>query len=798
MVADDKMCLFNIVASRTPVTSRTLVSAVLIAAVLSGLATRTCRAAKIPLPIMMINPGGSWIGIDRAMELARDDVNRQDGILDDYELQLVANYSNPMKPQLPNTGNAEYVLYSHIYDGPGKPMPFLLGSFYSEECEVLCQTTGQFDIIQIGNGAVSPSLSDRTQCKTYYRTVQSASQQNVPRLRLIQMYGWDKVAILRYSNVLFSSVMDSLRSMLNENNITIVANEMFEDSPASYVGYLKEKDARIIIGLFWDTEGRKVFCEAYKQGLYGPRYVWILRGVGYFSPGWVTLEDPLVSCTAEEMIKATEGVIITNWQFIPAAQEVSITGRTPSDFVEAYNAFAGSVSFGGAGSLFYDSVLTAALAMNNSIAPLRLVNKTLEDYTYNDHEMRDIFMNVLDNIYFVGVSGPLSFLEDGDRVGQFQIEQIKDGKAKVVGRFLSREDKFEWDDGGVYFLNGEPPHDEIRIEERLITLSSTGFATVCTLSALGIVLAFALLNFNVVMRKQKIIKLSSPTINNLIILGSIMTYISVVLNGVDEEMVGFENMDHLCRARLWMLSLGFTLGFGSMFSKTWRVHKIFMNKKLERRSVKDYQLVTMVGIFLLLESVYLGVWEVRPLQAVWESYPSQGKSEGDLLLIPVVQRCTRIGVSDLTWLAGIYIFNGIQLVFGLFLAYETRNVKIEALNDSKNIGMSVYNVFILSCMGAVFSLLMDPLRNETVFIVTSVCITVSTTTTLLIIFTPKIRDVIRNPGGTKITTMASASVAPERSCHGPPVATVMTVSGPASGPQQHPSTSGGQMLVAHR
>ena len=94
MVADDKMCLFNIVASRTPVTSRTLVSAVLIAAVLSGLATRTCRAAKIPLPIMMINPGGSWIGIDRAMELVRDDVNRQDGILDDYELQLVANYSN--------------------------------------------------------------------------------------------------------------------------------------------------------------------------------------------------------------------------------------------------------------------------------------------------------------------------------------------------------------------------------------------------------------------------------------------------------------------------------------------------------------------------------------------------------------------------------------------------------------------------------------------------------------------------------------------------------------------------------
>jgi len=31
-------------------------------------------------------------------------------------------------------------------------------------------------------------------------------------------------------------------------------------------------------------------------------------------------------------------------------------------------------------------------------------------------------------------------------------------------------------------------------------------------------------------------------------------------------------------------------------------------------------------------------------------------------------------------------------VFGCFLAWETRNVSIAALNDSKYIGLSVYNV----------------------------------------------------------------------------------------------------------
>ena len=31
-----------------------------------------------------------------------------------------------------------------------------------------------------------------------------------------------------------------------------------------------------------------------------------------------------------------------------------------------------------------------------------------------------------------------------------------------------------------------------------------------------------------------------------------------------------------------MLALGFSLAFGAMFSKTWRVHKIFTNKKIQR------------------------------------------------------------------------------------------------------------------------------------------------------------------------------------------------------------------------
>ena len=42
------------------------------------------------------------------------------------------------------------------------------------------------------------------------------------------------------------------------------------------------------------------------------------------------------------------------------------------------------------------------------------------------------------------------------------------------------------------------------------------------------------------------------------------------------------------------------------------------------------------------------------------------------------------------------IFTALFLIFGIFFAWETRKVRIEALNDSKEIGICVYNVMIMS------------------------------------------------------------------------------------------------------
>lgn len=45
--------------------------------------------------------------------------------------------------------------------------------------------------------------------------------------------------------------------------------------------------------------------------------------------------------------------------------------------------------------------------------------------------------------------------------------------------------------------------------------------------------------------------------------------------------------------------------------------------------------------------------------------------------------------------AGItYGYKGFLLIVGLFLAYETRNVKIRAINDLRLLAMAVYNIVV--------------------------------------------------------------------------------------------------------
>lgn len=78
-----------------------------------------------------------------------------------------------------------------------------------------------------------------------------------------------------------------------------------------------------------------------------------------------------------------------------------------------------------------------------------------------------------------------------------------------------------------------------------------------------------------------------------------------------------------------------------------------------------------------------------------------------------------------------------MLAFGAFMAWETRNVTVPALNDSRHIGISVYNVVFPCALGMTVVNVVD--NNPDVdYAVLSVLVVFCTTITLCFVFIPKV------------------------------------------------------------
>lgn len=85
---------------------------------------------------------------------------------------------------------------------------------------------------------------------------------------------------------------------------------------------------------------------------------------------------------------------------------------------------------------------------------------------------------------------------------------------------------------------------------------------------------------------------------------------SVIFLGLDSGLSSVAAFPYICTARAWLLMAGFSLAFGAMFSKTWRVHSIFTDVKLNKKVIKDYQLFMVVGILLAIDLVIMTTWQI--------------------------------------------------------------------------------------------------------------------------------------------------------------------------------------------
>ncbi|KRX60756.1 Gamma-aminobutyric acid type B receptor subunit 1 [Trichinella sp. T9] len=263
-------------------------------------------------------PGGE--GCLPAASMALQDVNR---VLKKFRLVMYWDDSEC------HPGLGARRLYELLYNNPTKLM---LLSGCSLVSTVIAEAAPVWNLIVLAYGASSPALSDRTRFPTLFRTHPSATIHNPTRVQLFKKFNWQKIAILQSVEEVFRSTAADLEESCEMNNIKVLSVQSFFGDPAAAVRSLKRQDARIFVGLFYEKEARKVFCEVYKQKLYGRKYVWFL--IGWYPDDWyIPLSGEMLNCTADQMKLATQYHFTTEALMHSQDNKPGVSGMNSKQFV---------------------------------------------------------------------------------------------------------------------------------------------------------------------------------------------------------------------------------------------------------------------------------------------------------------------------------------------------------------------------------------------------------------------------------------------------------------------------------
>uniref|UniRef100_A0A8K9WT68 Gamma-aminobutyric acid (GABA) B receptor, 1b n=1 Tax=Oncorhynchus mykiss TaxID=8022 RepID=A0A8K9WT68_ONCMY len=700
---------------------------------------RYCSKKKLYIGALFPMSGG-WPGGQACLpsaQMALDLVNKRTDILPEYELELI-HYDSMCDP-----GEATKLLYDLLYT---EPIKMVLMPGCSSVSTLVAEAARMWNLIVLSYGSSSPALSNRQRFPTFFRTHPSATLHNPTRVQLFQKWKWTKIATIQQTTEVFTSTLDDLEARTKEAGIEISVRQSFLTDPAPAVKNLKRQDARIIVGLFYETEARKVFCEVYKEKLYGKKYVWFL--IGWYADNWFKIKDPSINCTVEQMTEAVEGHVTTEIVMLNPETVRGASNLTSQEFLNQLMSKLGGKNPEETGGfqeapLAYDAVWALALALNKTVGPLKAKGRRLEDFNYNNRDITAEIYRALNTSSFEGVSGHVVFDAQGSRMAWTLIEQLQGGSYKKIGYFDSTKGNLSWY-GNDKWIGPGPPADQTVVIEVFRFLSQKLFVSVSVFAGLGILLGIVCLTFNIYNSNVRYIQNSQPYLNNMTAVGCMMALAAVFPLGLDGHHIHRKQFPVVCQFRLWLLGLGFSLAYGSMFTKIWWVHTVFTkkdDKKEKRKHLEPWKLYATVGVLLVIDVLSLMIWQiVDPLHITVEKFVREApKGDLDVLIQPLLEHCSSDKMN--TWLGVVYGYKGLLLLLGIFLAYETKSISTEKINDHRAVGMAIYNVSVLCMITAPVTMILSS-QQDASFAFASLAIVFSVYITLVVLFVPKMRRLI--------------------------------------------------------
>jgi gamma-aminobutyric acid type B receptor len=662
----------------------------------------------------------------------------------------------------------------------------IIGAGCSVATLPIAEISHYYNIPMISWASAAAELSDRVKYRNYFRPVPSEEIYSPGLAALLDHYKWRQVAMMTQTESLFLNGQKVVTALLPKVDI-VIRHFGTLDNPLKVDDlYVETQDMRVFVLNMYVNHAKTILCDAFQREYYYPRYLWITPG--WYGNEWWTKALP-ENCTVEE-IETVLGYSLSAVQYpLFNESEIADVGFSYLTFLQWYGQQLYIEALRGnrytpdlTAPLAVDAVWSLALALNLTQDKIERGDEggcegvkgdlvPLEYFNYTNQKLGCLLQESMDEIKFLGISGIVDYDETGDRIGntvriaQYQPVIGTDGnvtlKSQLIAYALFKGEasnatnlqlEFRTELPDSVWPEGQTP-DGIP-NENIVTTALALTVLYYILASVGIGFALVCLGFNIIFRRRKIVRLTSPNLNYLIIAGAILLYMSVFfwVSPVEEEM----KATIICNFRVWLFSIGNTLCLAVVLSKMWRVHYIFTapSPKRKPKPPQDWHLLIIVSVLVSVDFIILLVptaLESARLHGQLTDSEEHTATEDKLGVRQIHSYYSCYSDSQLIWLFMSYIYKVLLQIAAIYFAFMSRKVKVKVLNDSKQIAAIIYITSLLLVI-SVFGFWIGLLYLNTSTAIFSAAQLLTATVILGLLFIPKMISLKLDPKGEKIFT----------------------------------------------
>jgi len=646
-----------------------------------------------------------------AARLAADQINNRSDLLAGYTLRLLERESgcSLTSKTLINFAEAEF------YNSEERGIVGMIGPGCPGSVLATAQQTSRplLNIVQISVSS-SPKIGGSNYINSF-RTVPPVSTYIDAFIGMMDAAEWRRVAIV-YDNQdsAYGSVFSELSKKMERNLIHPI--ELHAQMKLNYIFNIADAaNVRIIFVLAGLYAAQRLLCERSSFDNFQLVFMDIMQedilNMELFS------DNGNIHCTSGDLEGALNNSIFLTNSYKRESMDTrdTLAGMTYLEYEELYRSYSNkyltekklrrdnlpSASFRYRNA-YYDAMWALALALNNTTVDLNLIGLNANNMI-GSNEVGTDMRTSLQSISFEGMSGQINF-DDANR-GLPRLGVVLN---QTMMNSSIRKCTFHT---GIY-INESLVFNETPMNFFPYAWKSVSFHVdewiVFTLLALAtgsVALFLALLVTFIVIG----VKAISPHLDYLIFSGCCLYLLALTLYTVQ---VAFPNrLDHYnfiasvaCNLHTWCLSVAFTLIFGTISAKTWRIYRIFTHFKSGRvKYVSDPFLISIIIGLVLVDTIFLMAWNLNDpwILAKWT------RRENSLIVDYHYCFCDNLEY----WIMGVLV-QKLALVFvAILFSILVRPVKRKGFKNTKAILILIYSLIVIHIVGLSCHALLESLQT---------------------------------------------------------------------------------------